>query len=224
MVVASDPERRRTVIFDFDGTLADTLWLGLRVCNAIAPELGLRTVADEEVEKLREMSTQELLGYLGIPLPKLPLLVRRVRREMRRQIASVDLFEGIGECLQRLQAAGISLGVVTSNSRQNVRACLRNHGVDSCFDFVHTSTHLFGKHRTLRRLLRKRQLAAEGVYYVGDQGRDVEAARKCRVKSIAACWGYQSRERLRSCTPDFLAETPAEIEMIVLGHRSASPP
>jgi phosphoglycolate phosphatase len=85
------------------------------------------------------------------------------------------------------------------------------------FDFIHTATNLFGKHRALRRLLCKRRIPPEGVFYVGDQGRDVVAARRCRVKAIAAAWGYQSKVKLLGRDPDFLAETPADIARIVLG-------
>ena len=207
----------RTVIFDFDGTLADTLEPTLRVCNRIAPEFGLRPISHDELATLREMSAKEVLRYLDVPFHRLPQLVTRVRQEVREKMGSVKLFEGMPACLQKLHGRGARLGVVTTNSKQNVRACLGGAGVLPLFDFIHTSTHLFGKHRTLRRLLKQRDLVAQRVCYVGDQGHDVEAARRSRVTAIAACWGYQSRASIQAHGPDFLADTPADIERFLFG-------
>jgi phosphoglycolate phosphatase-like HAD superfamily hydrolase len=210
-------KHRPTVIFDFDGTLADSMSVALEVCNAIAPEYGLRTLSDEEVGELRRLSSRESLRRLGVPLHLVPVLVRRVRNELSARIPSIELFAGMAECLEHLHGGGAELGVVTSNSKANVRRCLEHNGVSSLFEFVHTSTDLFGKHRALRRLLRRRALSAERVVYVGDQVRDIEAARKCRLRVIAVCWGFQSRSTLRKREPDLLAGTPADIEEYVLG-------
>jgi phosphoglycolate phosphatase len=207
----------RTVIFDFDGTLADTLEPTLRACNRIAPEFGLRQVSHAELDTLRQMSARAVLRYLDVPWHQLPLLVGRVRQAVRQNMGSVRLFAGVPACLEQLHRGGIQLGVVTSNSRQNVRVCLQGAGVLPLFDFIHTSTHLFGKHRTLRRLLKQRGLAAQSVHYVGDQSHDVEAAHRSRVTAIAACWGYQSRESILTHRPDFMADTPADIARFVLG-------
>ena len=204
-------------MFDFDGTLADTLRVGLRAYNTIAPALGLRTVADDELGALRRRSTREMLGEFGIPLTKLPRLVQRVRREMNASMHTVELFDGVPDCLGRLHAAGIGVGVVSSNARENIAACLERNRVFDLVEFIHTSTHLFGKQRALRRLLRTRRLAAHEVAYVGDQDRDVVAARACGLQAVAACWGYQSREALACHDPDLLATVPSQIAEYVLG-------
>jgi phosphoglycolate phosphatase len=206
----------RSVIFDFDGTLADTLALGLQAFNASAPEFGLRPVGRDETARLRGLSTRDSFRELGVPLHKLPLLVRRVRQQMAQQIASVQLFPGVRECLLTLRGAGVSLGVLTSNSRQNVDSCLSTNGVLSLFDFVHSSINIFGKQRTLRRVLAVRGLPPPQVVYVGDQDRDIDAGHACGIRVIAAGWGYQSREKLESHRPDWVADSPSEVADFVL--------
>lgn len=206
----------RTVIFDFDGTLVDSLDVGFQVCNVVAPRFGLRTVDRAEADTFREMSTREVFEYLGVPLRKLPGLVRAVRTEMARLMPSVLVFDGIVACLSTLSERGVQLGVVSSNSRENVRACLHHNRVLDSFDFVHTALNLFGKHRALRHVLRTRALAAPDVVYVGDEGRDVEAAHRCDVVGVAVSWGSKSRAQLRQHHPDHIVDSPDELTRLLL--------
>ena len=207
----------RTVIFDFDGTLVDSLEVGFRAANVVAPKFGVRTVGRAEADTFREMSTREMFVHLGVPLRKVPGLVVAVRDEMARVMPTVRLFDGIADGLRQLHESGIELGVVSSNSRRNVRSCLDRNGVLGLFDFVHTALNLFGKHRTIRRVLRTRGLAASRVAYVGDESRDVEAARRCQVLGVAVSWGSKSRAQLGQHRPDHIVDSPRELTRLLLG-------
>ncbi len=211
----------RTVIFDFDGTLVDSLEVGFRAANVVGPKFGVRTVDRVEADTFREMSTREMFEHLGIPLRKIPGLVLAVREEMARLMPAVSLFEGIAECLGQLREHGIALGVVSSNSRENVRSCLSHNGVLDAFDFVHTALNLFGKHRALGRVLRTRGLSAKEVVYVGDEGRDVEAARRCEVLGVAVSWGSKSRAQLGQHRPDHIVDSPRALTQLLLGAPTA---
>ena len=57
----------RSLVFDFDGTIADTFDEGLRIYNEIARDLDLRLIDDEEVTQLRTMTVNDFLDHLGIP-------------------------------------------------------------------------------------------------------------------------------------------------------------
>ncbi|MBN2528575.1 MAG: HAD hydrolase-like protein [Deltaproteobacteria bacterium] len=207
-----------TVIFDFDGTLVDSFGLSVRLSNALAPQYGYRTVRDSEVPRLKKLSVPEIFRHLEFPLYKLPMVLAKARREMGREIETVQLFEGMGHMLERLRSAGIHLGIVTSNSIGNVQSCLSKNGVLEKFDFVHAAKNLFGKHRALGKLMKKMDLSQNSVIYVGDESRDIEASRKVNIPVIAVTWGFQDRERLNKMSPDFLADIPADIEKIVLSY------
>ncbi len=207
-----------TVIFDFDGTLVDSFGLSMRLSNMLAPQYGFRTVQDSEVPTLKKLSLPELFRHLEFPLYKLPVILAKARREMGQEIEAIQLFEGICQMLDRLRAAGIHLGIVTSNSLGNVQACLARNGVIEKFDFIHAAKNLFGKHRALRKLIKKRTLSSDSVIYVGDEGRDIEASRRVNIPVIAVSWGFQDREQLRVMSPDFLADIPADIDDFVLSY------
>ena len=157
----------------------------------------------------------DLLKHLEVPMHKVPVLFAKARAEMRKEISTVKLFEGMHGCLEKLKAAGVRMGIVTSNSQENVRECLENNRVLSQFEFVHSATNLFGKHRTLRGLLKKQKLNADDVLYVGDEARDIEASKRCHIKVVAVGWGFQSFRQLRSMEPDHVAEKPSDIVKFV---------
>lgn len=207
-----------TVIFDFDGTLVDSFRLSMRLSNMLAPEYGYKTVTDSEVPQLKKLTAHELFRYLEFPLYKLPLVLTKARREMSKEIEFIQLFDGMNQMLERLRAAGVQLGIVTSNSRSNVQACLATNGVFEKFDFIHAAKNLFGKHRTLKRLMKKMNLSQDSLIYVGDEERDIEASRKVNIPVVAVTWGYQDRERLCKMSPDFIADIPSDIEKFVLSY------
>ncbi|PSB03825.1 HAD family hydrolase, partial [Merismopedia glauca] len=53
------------------------------------------------------------------------------------------------------------------------------------------------------------------VIYVGDETRDIEAARKSKIKAIAVCWGFNFREILAKYKPDFLIDRPSQLLEVV---------
>ena len=74
-----------TFLFDFDGTIADSLAAIVAITNELAPEFGYRPTPLAEVEALKGLTARQLIRYSGIPLLKIPALLRRLRAELRRQ-------------------------------------------------------------------------------------------------------------------------------------------
>jgi len=199
------------IIFDFDGTLADTLEAIVAITNRLALEFGYKTVNSEEVKKLQNLSSQEIIRYSQIPLLKLPFLVRRVKSELKQEIHHLRPIHGIKEALLALRQDGHQLGIVTSNTEANVLTFLQHHGLHELFEFVHSGSSLFGKNKVLKRLLSQKQINTDAVLYVGDETRDIEAAKQVKIKSVAVSWGFNSRQALAKQNPDFLIGQPHEL-------------
>ncbi|HLP07074.1 MAG TPA: HAD hydrolase-like protein [Opitutaceae bacterium] len=200
----------RAAIFDFDGTLADSLGLALAVCNEVAPRFELRPIGTADVERCRTLSSQELLRELGVPLWQLPQLMHAVRAGMARRIGEVRLFPGIGETLGALRGAGVRCGVLTSNSEENVRAVFAAAGVPLP-ELLSCGVSLFGKGTRLRRLLRSAEIPAVEACLVGDEQRDVAAAHEAGARAVAVRWGYGDPAALVAARADFVAESPAAL-------------
>ncbi len=199
----------RLVVFDFDGTLADTFgWFG-GVINDVADRFRFRRVGSHETERLRGMGARQIIRDLGIPAWKLPLISRHMHALMVRDIATIRLFEGVPTLLDELRGEGADLAVVSSNTEANIRAVLGDQaaliGSFSC------GASLFGKARRLRALMKASGLPPDRILAIGDEIRDIEAAREAGCDCAAVAWGYTDRDALARHGPDFLFDDPAEI-------------
>jgi phosphoglycolate phosphatase len=112
--------RPRLVIFDFDGTLADSFGWFLDVADAVADRYRFERFDRSEMERLRGLSARQIIQRQRLPLWKLPFVARHARTLMARDIARISLFSGVSTALGELAAAGVTLAIVTTNSRPNV--------------------------------------------------------------------------------------------------------
>jgi phosphoglycolate phosphatase len=200
----------QTLIFDFDGTIANTFDATLRIVNQLAPEFDYRPVKPEDIERLRGSSYGDIAVELGISWRKVPRIAVRIRKEMGRTIRDVATFEGLPQVLSELRERGLRLGILTSNARENVEHFLSARGL-SYFDFISSSASLWGKERRLKSLIRSRGLDVRDVAYLGDEVRDIQATKPLGIRMIAVGWGYTTPALLAAHEPDHLAKVPAEL-------------
>jgi phosphoglycolate phosphatase len=201
------------VVFDFDGTLADSLGPALASYNRIAPGLGLRSIVD--LEAARSMPTRRLLRQLGIRFWRLPRVVRAFQEAAAEYAGDLRLHDGVAAMLHGLSARGHRLGILSSNREDVIRACLRANGVEELFAFVIGYPKLFGKAKALRRVLKVEKADRGGLLFVGDELRDLEAGRKAKVATVAVTWGFQSEPLLQTGGATYLARRPDEVLAVV---------
>jgi len=201
---------RPLVIFDFDGTIADSFAESLAAYNRVAPRMRLRRVAETELPELRCMSAGQLMTVLGIPMWKLPRLMLAVRGELLDHFGSVTPVPGIGEALHELSKASYRLTIVTSNSKANVHALLARHHLDF-FGTIVAGASVFGKATRLRRMLKAAGTDGASAVYIGDTTPDIRAARDAGTRAIAVTWGFSAPEPLVAENPDALLDSPVEL-------------
>ncbi len=203
----------RLILWDFDGTLADTLPLALAAYNRLALEQGFRTATDPG--QARRMTIREFLSEHGIPAWRVPGLFSRFLSEMSGSIRSAVLFEGITDVLEALRQDQRRHIVISSNSTDNIRECLQRQSADSLFESVLGTSRLFGKERQIRRAIRDFNVAADECLYIGDEVRDIEAARAAGVPVGCVALGLNAAETLQQHDPAFLAESPEQLPALV---------
>jgi phosphoglycolate phosphatase len=204
----------RLFIFDFDGTLADSAaWLFVKY-NTLAGELGLRPVTDAEFEALRGRTTREIMAFIGLPIWKLPSVVTRMRSEAGVDAGDIKLFGGVDALLPALKAQGMKLAVVSSNSEQNVRRVL-GAGNAAYFEAFDCSASMFGKARKIRAVMKRAGVSPRETLCIGDEPRDIEAAREAGADSAAVVWGYASPELLARFEPTLLLRSVDEIAALI---------
>lgn len=207
--------QKPVVIFDFDGTIANTLDSIINIMNELSDEFGFRKIKDEDVQYLRGKRPRDILKYLGISLFKLPFVIRKVRREINSQIAHLSPSVDLLPVLKLLKENDCQIGVVTTNIEENVRTFLHANNLDQ-LDFFYTAKKIFGKDKTISKIIKEMRLDPSNVYFVGDEVRDIEAGKKARIKTIAVSWGYNTKEALVKETPDYLIDSPDELAKIIL--------
>ncbi len=198
----------KNLIFDFDGTLADSLDLALDFGNQNWEKYSGRTITREE---FRERSMREALQFIGLPMYRLPKFVMDLKAHMKAHVQSVSLFPEIPSMVRELSKKGFELYVLSSNSRENIRKVLERHQIEELFKDIFSDSSIFGKHVVIDRSLKRSGLSREETLYIGDEIRDAEACRKSRVKMLAVSWGWDSRERLSVIEDLKIADSAAEL-------------
>lgn len=209
------------IIWDFDGTLADTLQLALEIYNEIARDKGFLPITDPHA--VRDLSMSEFLAAHRIPAHRIPGTFSRFLSEVHGRSATLLLNPGIAETVSALHSLNITQGVVSSNQKQNIENCLHAHGLRDCFKFIVGTSRLFGKSRSVRKASRAAGIDTNRVLYVGDEIRDIEAAEAAGTDVAAVTWGLNSASALGARNPTWLVESPHEILTDVLGQSQSVP-
>lgn len=211
----NEPTRFGLVVFDFDGTLADSYaWL-VGALNRLAPRYGFWPVTAAEEPELRQLGAAAIMRRLRLPMWKRPLVARALRRLMAREIDQIRLFPGMAELVHGLAEGGVPLAIASSNARENIAQVLGQGGL-ACFEQLECGIGLGGKPRRLRAIRRRYRLGPGEMLYIGDEVRDLHAARTAGVASGAVTWGYNHPDALRARQPDHLFTQPADIAHLLL--------
>ena len=178
------------IVFDFDGTLADTF----DVIKTIA--MNEYSEYDIDLELFKYEGAKGLLKKLNIPRWKIPGMILNVSTKLRNS-KDIKLFPGIIDLLISLK---------------------KEYNIENLFEFVYSDSSLFGKHLVLKKMCNKYNIHPLDVMYVGDEDRDIIASKKVNIKTIAVTWGFNSKEKLSREKPDYLVDSPFQILEIMSHH------
>ena len=208
----------RAVLFDLDGTLADTAGdLGAAV-NHLRRQRGLNELPVDEVRPYASMGARGLLrvGFgLGPEDPGyLPLRNAFLDRYDERVCIETRLFPGMAEVLQELVRRRIAWGIVTNkSSRFTPRIVAGLKLAPACVVCGDSTPHLKPHPDPLFLAAEQLKLAPPKCFYVGDDLRDVQAARAAGMRPVAVEWGYQSLDNAppREWDADAVIREPGEL-------------
>jgi phosphoglycolate phosphatase len=201
--------RYRLAIFDFDGTLADSLdWFRASFQETIA-RFDLAPVSPEELEGMRGLSAREIMARLKVFMWQLPVIFSDMRKRKLAAASETSLFAGIPAMLADLQRLGVKTAIVSSDSEASVRQVLGpTASLITRFD---CGAAVFGKHWKFRRVARKLGAKPTETICIGDEIRDIEAADAASMDSGAVAWGYALPAALQAAKPTHLFNSIEEI-------------
>jgi len=186
-----------TVLFDLDGTFADTAPDLGRALNRMRAERGFEPLP---IGILRAHASSGARGLLKVGFDLVPesegyQAVRDRFLELYQENLFVDtrLFDGIPELLAIIEARGLPWGIVTNKAKRLAEPLLEKLGMDrraACIVSGDSTPHIKPHPASLLRAAELLSLPPEQCLYVGDDLRDVQAARAAGMRFAAAGWGY----------------------------------
>jgi phosphoglycolate phosphatase len=201
----------RTVIFDFDGTLVDSLDVFIEAARGLGQQFGIP--ADTDIDALRKKHPLHILRRdLQWNWIKIGRFIRAMRPLVYAETKKLPLRPGVKKVISQLEKT-FTVGILTSNSQDVVQAVLAREHVGVAF--INGGSSLFGKHTALKGCMRKLDLKKEETVYVGDEIRDIEACRKVGIRVIAVAWGTNTRQCLADAKPDFIVDQPEQLLTVI---------
>ncbi len=213
----------QTVLFDFDGTVFDTVE---GITKSI--QYALRKHGREEpLERLRCFAgpplVEKFMEVYGVSEAEAEQLVL----DFRERYVPVGIYEsrpfpGIREFLDRLRAAGLTLGIATSKPQSAAELLLRRSGLDACFQVVvGSSPGLNNEHKwqIVRRAMELCGSGPEETVLVGDTKYDAAGAARCGIPCIGVAWGYAEPGELEAAGVRSIAGTMEELEEVLTNRK-----
>lgn len=217
------PPRFRTVLFDLDGTLIDSVRLILDSYHHTTRTHGLPPRTDAEWLAGLGTPLRVQFGHWDDGRGMLEALIATYREyNLANHDAMIRLYDGVDTMLAAVRAAGCRTALVTSKNRAGAERGLRLFGLDAHIETIvgaddveRPKPHPEPVHLALARLGGAPD--PDATLFVGDSTHDMHAGRAAGVRTAAVLWGPFARAELEPTAPDFWAERPAEIVRLVRG-------
>lgn len=200
----------KTIIFDFDGTLADSKTVFCDAWNEFAPTFNYKKAGLSDIQATNHMTLNERARRFHFPMHKLPIILPKIYRYFYEHIDEIKLFDGMKEVIESLADNGYTIYILSSNKKENIERVLSLHNVTAVREVL-SSSKLFGKDRVLKKLLKEEGLAPEQIVYIGDELRDLEACRKVNITFGWVSWGLDGEAMMDRLTPSYKFSTPQQI-------------
>ena len=205
----------KCVVFDFDGTLANTEAQVFDIYNDLAKEYKFKEITKEEMSKIKGMHVKELMEFLDVKFYKIPRALRKGKKRLTEESDQIQPFKPhLMENFVEIDSMVEVCGILTSNIKRTVLAFTKNQGICDFFDFV-LSSSLFSKEKKLKKICKKYKFDPLELLYVGDETRDIIACKKAGVDVVAVDWGYNFIDTLKECNPTYTVSSMEEIVEIV---------
>ncbi|TXC90801.1 HAD-IA family hydrolase [Metabacillus litoralis] len=205
----------RYVVFDFDGTLADTSEAFMYAWNKLADKYRYKKIKLEQIETIKKLNMKERSVLLNFPLYKIPFVMPELIKLYKDSVVDITLFPGVKSLLEKLNKTGYKIAIISSNSEGNIKNALKRNHADHLITDVISAKRIFGKDKTIDQFLKIKKLQASEMIYIGDEIRDIIACKKSNVKIVWVEWGYDGLDVVKSAEPDYMVKKPDEILEIV---------
>jgi len=203
------------LIFDFDGTIADTFTPTMVILREEYLRWGDRFHRQHTINQLRSLTIQQIIHTIPGGWWKFIYLLLKAKRYVKAHAHQIKAYPGIVYTLHTLHDQGYRLHIVTSNNTANVQHFLRQYGLEEVFTSITPTRGLWRKAKTLHQVCRRLGIRPSEALYFGDEIRDIQACKKAGVPIVSVSYGYNSLAGLQKFSPDHLVKKPSQILTIL---------
>ena len=202
-------------IFDYDGVLIDSLDDVITVSRAFCRSIFHdRMPSKETIGVLETMTYPGLARSVGLMPEQAELFTEYVFNRFQEIGPSMSFFPEIEVLLRRLVSTNIA--IVSGNAREVIAAKLAAHELDQRIPCIFGAYEPGDKAEKIRNACLQFGADPRHACMIGDSVSDIRYAKKAGVQSIAATWGYQSRELLAREGPDYIVESVDELTDLLI--------
>jgi phosphoglycolate phosphatase len=220
--IAFAPRRFRFIVFDWDGTLADSTAIIATALQRACQDVGEPMPADVDARFVIGLGLADALRHVApnLPAERHPALVARYRHHYLSRDEAIPLFAGARDLLADMAAAGYLLGVATGKSRTGLDRALAQQDVGHFFTATRCADEGFSKPHPgmLLHLMDRVGVTPENTLMIGDTTHDLELARNAGVAALAVAYGAHPPEDLMEQQPLATLHSIAELRSWIAGN------
>jgi HAD superfamily hydrolase (TIGR01549 family) len=202
----------KTIIFDFDGTIADSFEIVANQIFKDSKQTQIHLTKQEVINDMRNKSLKQLIKEFNYSKIKIFFLVKKIRKEIKNSLLKIKPFKETKQTIDYLNKK-YNLILLSSNNEINVNYFLKKHNLD-VFKEKHFKSFLFGKSKDLNKIIKKHNLNKNEVIYIGDEVRDIEACKQSKIKIVSCSYGYNSKSLLEKSNPNYLIDNIKDLKKI----------
>ena len=206
-----------TIIFDFDGTLADTLPFVEKKLFKMLKEEKIKITYKQMIEDFRSKQFSELMNLWKISWLKLPIILKKIKQsqiDLYDEIGNIKIFPGVKKLLYKLKKKGFTLTILSSNLENNISKFLKINNLN-IFEKIHAGSQILGKSKAINEFIKQNNFNKDEVLYIGDEIRDIEACKKSGIRIIGVGWGMHKATIWNNHGADFVVNKPSDIFKII---------
>lgn len=203
------PAGAKCMVFDFDGTLADSERIMIGIYDYFAVKNNKPELTKEIRQKLRDGTSRQAIKWAGVKFWQIPKLLNIARKEYKKRSSKVRIFAGM-ESLVRELSKDFDIYILSTNNEKTVKKILRQNDFKPSVIILKGSS-VFGKDKALKRLLKSKKYDRNASWMIGDEMRDIAAGNKSKLNTIGVTWGLQSEVGLKLAKPGYIADKPKDI-------------
>ena len=213
----------RAVLFDWDGTVADTR---PGIFNSVRYAIGQYGIADRPDDELRYFIGPPLYDGFEHVFGVSPELANELTDTYRvyyrdKGIFECNVYDGVGDLLRELHDAGVKTAVVSSKPKEFLDRLVEHFGLAEHLDAVvgpAMDNHNSNKTVLVNQSLKELMLLPSTVAMIGDRHFDMEGAKAAGVNAVGVLYGYGTEEELCAAGADAVCEQVADLRGFLLQH------